>query len=363
MGKYTGNFEDLFTEDKIYSKEDHLYGFADEESKYWIHRTVFPDLVFNTNFKKNGCPMILTINEMNDYVSKGKEIKGCISLDSFYDSKDEYSKKKVLKVLEEEGLTQDDLEYQIKNKCISLFESFLENGIYVPDVYSKNITRTAEQHSVRNMHRLVGKEHFGWNGMRGRLGGVILEIPRGEQDVTIPLSHPVEIGTEYFGVTKVSKAISPEYIKGFVVRFGEEVFFIKNERFIEKSNVMEEYKDIDEEKRLYLFETEKIINSVFEKYKSSNDNNKVKQLIEELGYIKRKFLVYASLTADFKKTTRYVEMLDYISSFDKLIDYRYVRDKSKNDFINDTLEKRHYDSIKHEVDEFLSISDNKNINL
>ena len=82
MGKNTGKFDDIF---EVQSENSELEEWEqDEESSYWIHRTIAPTLYFNTNFKDNGCPMIITEQELDEYVNQGKNIKNCHSIDVFY---------------------------------------------------------------------------------------------------------------------------------------------------------------------------------------------------------------------------------------------------------------------------------------
>ena len=75
MGKYTLKLDEVIEGNSDPSLESWE---RDEASKYWIHRTMLFDyLYFNPNFKSNGCPIILTGEEVENYIKAGKEIVDC----------------------------------------------------------------------------------------------------------------------------------------------------------------------------------------------------------------------------------------------------------------------------------------------
>ena len=172
--------------------------------------------------------MIITQQELDDYISKGKNILGCTSVDVFYS--DEESKRDVLQKLSEKGVILDDFEFQLKNKLLEVFESYFLNGLYMPDAYGTALERTAHQYSIQKMERIIGKHNFGFYNYRGEINvGIILEIPlEDQQKIYEELPTPIEYGTEYYGIAKISKVVSPKFIKGMVVKFGDEVFYIQN---------------------------------------------------------------------------------------------------------------------------------------
>ncbi len=171
-----------------------------EESKYWIHRiaNTSDSLYFNSNFQNNGLPLIMSYEEANKYLSEGKEIVGMISISEIYD--DDIQKAKINEKLEASELSQDDFEMQLKEKIVSAFSSFFETGLYMPDVYGKELERTAHQYSPEKMRPIIEMKNFGFNSNSGSWGAaIILEIPLDEQNVIY------ENGTwqSYFGKWRI----------------------------------------------------------------------------------------------------------------------------------------------------------------
>lgn len=234
MGKYLGNFEDIFDEELERDSDLSPYE-QDLESKYWIHRTILPPLYFNSNYQNNDCPLVMTEEETYEYVREGKAVKENTLLSLFYS--DEGVREDILKKLAETGLTEDNLECQIREKYLDLLKSFLEKGIYMPDVYGGDLERTAHQYSVKKMKRIIGRKNFGFNDNRGDWNiGIILEIPLEEQDKILEtLETPIEYYTEYYGVAKISQVVSHKYIKGVVVKIDDKVMYIENAGF-DKAN-------------------------------------------------------------------------------------------------------------------------------
>ena len=189
------------------------------------HRSYIPPLYFNPNYQLNGCPVILTYDEIQDYHNQGKDIKGCISLDLYYEDQNE--KNKIDSIVSEE-----ELERQVIEKLNESLKSFFEKGIYMPKQYGEDLERVANQVSAHKLQKLLDRDNFGFNGNRGILNvAFILEIPQDVDNICVDLAEPIEISTEYLGRQKVTKAISPQYIKGAVFKVGNKKIFIKNPKY------------------------------------------------------------------------------------------------------------------------------------
>lgn len=236
MSKLKGKFEDIVN---ITKDDMTLEAYEqDEESVYWIHRTCMPPLYFNPNYESNGCPMILTFDEIQNYYNQGKEIKNCIALDLYYSDQEE--KNKVNSIV-----TEEELERQIIEKINNEIKSFFEKGIYMPKPYGNDIERVANQLSAHKIQRLVDKNNFGFNGYRGNTLNVafILEIPDDANNICIDLPEPIEISTEYYAIQEVTKAISPQYIKGVIFKIGNEKIYIKNPYYKGKNTELSDMLD------------------------------------------------------------------------------------------------------------------------
>lgn len=232
MSKLIGKFEDLVD---INKDDTSLEPYEqDEESVYWMHRTCIPQLYFNPNYKLNGCPMILTFDEIQDYHNQGKDIKDCIAVDLYYNDQEE--KDKVDSIVSE-----DELEKQVIERLNESLKSFFEKGIYMPNQYGEDLERVANQASAHKIQKLLDRNNFGFNGYRILNVVFILEIPQDADNICVDLAKPIEIATEYLGIQKVTKAISPEYIKGAVFKVGNKKIFIKNPKY--KNNELNDMLD------------------------------------------------------------------------------------------------------------------------
>jgi hypothetical protein len=225
MSNLIGKFEDYVDLDKDDTSLEPYE--QDEDSIYWIHRTTIPQLYFNTNYKINNCPIILTYEELQEYYNQGKEIKDCISLDVYYSIQEEKSRVDSI-------ISEEELERLVLEKINSIIKSFFERGIYMPEQYSKDIERVANQVSAHKLQKLVDKDNFGFNGYRLFNIAFILELPLDEDGVTIDLPEPIELDTAYLGTQKIPRSISPQYIKCAVFRAGNKQIYIKNPKYINK---------------------------------------------------------------------------------------------------------------------------------
>lgn len=306
MGKHKGKLEDLFEQEVIDNKYDIC---EDEDSKYWIHRTIAPTLYFNPNYLENNCPIIITQQELDEYVSSGKSIVGCTSIDAFYNY--EESRRVVIKKLSENGLSLDDFELQLKNKLLEIFKSYFSNGLYMPDVYGHDLERTAHQYSVKRMKRIIGLHNFGFNNYRGEINvGIILEIPlEDQQEIYETLPTPIEYGTEYFGIAKISKVVSPKFIKGMVVKYGDEVFYIQNLNF-QKHKMIPDKKVSEQEKELYLYHTEDLITNTLELYQQGDIsfNRLMENYLKRITDIYKMYRYYALREPGFIMSERHKEV-------------------------------------------------------
>jgi len=357
MGKYTLKMEDVIEGN---SDPDLEYWERDEESKYWIHRTMlFDTLYFNPNFKKNGCPLILTGKEMENYLKLGKEIVDCSSISVVYD--DEEVKSKVLSKLEESGLTLEDFEEHIVDKISPFFKSFFETGIYMPDVYDGELERTANQLSPERMRKIISRENFGFNGFRGDWNtAVILEIPLDEQKhILEELAEPIEYGTEYYGITKISKVVSPKYIKGIIVKFGQEVMFIKNAGFEKKKEPEDNQikKELSEEE-MYLYYTEELFNIALQRYMESElpAHKKAEEYVERVSFIESQFRKYARQTTGFVASERHRQVYEFLQS--TMIFKQFKPDTTKGNYVNMVNSQRYYTQIAKEIDLFILSTNN-----
>lgn len=349
MNEIFSSFNEIFEDEEINLDLENWE--QDEISKYWIHRTKLPLLYFNPNFKENGCPMIITQQELEQYFNQGKKIINCSSIDIFYS--DVETKSEVIKKLSENNLVEEDLEYQLKNKLIKIFQSYFTSGLYIPDVYGRDLERTAQQFSVNKMKRIINMHNFGFNNYRGEMNAaVILEIPIDEQDkIYEVLKQPIEFDTEYFGITKISKVVSPKYIKGIVVKFGPETLFIKNPNFLEKN--MEQNTKIDNlEQEQFLYHTEELFECVIEEFINSNLSNpeRINTYISKIEQIEKKFRQYAVKITGFVGSERYKQVYEYLKNIPRVS--LFVEDKTKGNGINMINAKRYYDELATKLESF-----------
>lgn len=349
MGKYTLRLDEVIEGNSDPNLESWE---RDEESKYWIHRTMlFDALYFNPNFKRNGCPLILSGEEVENYVKDGKKVVDCSSLSLFYD--DEEVRKGVLSKLAESGLSIEDFEERIIDKISPIFESFFEKGIYMPDVYDGELDRTATQLSPERMRKIIGMENFGFNGYRGNWNAaVILEIPLEEQGKILEtLQEPIEYGTEYYGITKISKVVSPRYIKGMVVKFGQETIFIKNDGFeIKKEREDNQQKTELSEEEMFLYHTEQLFNIALQKYMESElpAHKKAEEYVERVSFIEAQFRKYARQTVGFAGSERHRQVHEFLQS--AMIFKQFEPDTTKGNYINMVNAQTYYTEIAKKLD-------------
>lgn len=353
MGKYTLKLEDVIDEND--KSDPSLESWErDEESKYWIHRTMlFDALYFNPNFQKNGCPLILTEEEVENYTKAGKEIVGCSSILLFYN--DEEEKRRVLSKLEESGITQDDFEEHIIGKISPIFKSFFEKGIYMPDVYGGELERTANQLSPERMRKIISRENFGFNGNRGDWNAaVILEIPLEEQDKILEtLPEPIEYGTEYYGITKISKVVSPKYIKGMIVKFGQEVMFIKNDGFEKKKEIEDNQQKSElSEAEMFLYHTEQLFSIALQKFMESDlpAHKKAEEYVERVSFIEAQFRKYARQTVGFAGSERHRQVHEFLQN--AILFKQFEPDTTKGNYINMVNSQAYYTEIAKRLDSF-----------
>lgn len=349
MGKYTLRLDEVIEGNSDPNLESWE---RDEESKYWIHRTMLFDyLYFNPNFKRNGCPLILTGEEVENYVKAGKEIVDCSQLSLFYD--DEEVRKSILSKLAESGISLEDFEERIVDKISPNFKSFFEKGIYMPDVYGGELDRTANQLSPERMRKIIGMENFGFNGYRGNWNAaVILEIPLEEQDKVLEtLPEPIEYGTEYYGITKISKVVSPKYIKGMIVKFGQETIFIKNDGFVrEKEQEDNQQKSELSEEEMFLYHTEQLFNIALQKYMESElpAHKKAEEYVERVSFIEAQFRKYARQTVGFAGSERHRQVHEFLQS--AMIFKQFEPDTTKGNYINMVNAQTYYTEIAKTLD-------------
>lgn len=369
MAKYFGKFEDIFDKGDLNENLDLDYLDRierEEDSKYWIHRTICPTLYFNPNYNNNGCPMILTQQELEKYVEQGKKIVECTSLSVLYSDKE--TKDKVIEKLKSNNNTEEELELQIRNKLLLLYESYIDKGIYMPDVYEGKIERTASQCSAERMKKIIKMKNFGFNGYRGEWNiGIILDFPIDKKEKVLEnLSEPIKYGTEYYGETLISQVISPNYIKGIIAKFGDEVIYIKNDKYMINKNQIKEEKAENTTKstseikdKPYLYQTEQFFQKVIDEYLTSSlpASEKAKQYVERMRYIENSFKVQVSLTQGFRDSDRYKEVMEYINSLKKF--EPYVKNYRLGDYINQVNEKNYYENISNQLDEYISIMEKK----
>lgn len=350
MSKHKGKFEDLFEQEVINDTTDVI--FEDEESKYWIHRTIAPTLYFNPNYIENDCPMIITQQELDEYISSGKSVVGCTSIDVFYN--DEESKRDVIKKLSENGLSLDDLELQLKNKLLEVFKSYFSSGLYMPDVYGTDLERTAHQYSVKKMKRIIGIHNFGFNNYRGEINvGIILEIPlEDQQEIYETLPNPIEYGTEYYGIAKISKVVSPKFIKGMVVKYGDEIFYIQNPNF-QKNKMIQDEKVSEQGKELYLYHTEELLEGALQEFITSElpNDQRCKQYIERVAAIEKIYRKYATSVPGFTGSERFKQIYEYLKIIPRFS--LYEQDPTKGDFINMQKEKMYYSEIVNQITSYV----------
>lgn len=350
MSKYLGSIEELIDVDA--KSDDTLESWEqNEESEYWIHRTsISSSLYFNTNFQRNDCPLIISEQEAEQYIKDGKEIKGIIQINEFYN--DAEQKLKVINKLQESGLSLEDFESQLRDKVSSTFKSFFEIGLYMPDVYGGNLERTAHQYSPEKIRKIINAENFGFNNYRGGWdAAIILEIPVEDQSKVLEeLPEPIESGSEYYGLVKISQVVSPKYIKGLVVKFGNQTIFIKNDKFISKEKIENSQTFETAEAELFLYQTEQLFDSALQEYFSSElpSIEKTKQYISRVALIEKAFRKYAVKTTGFIGTERYKKVQDFIKTFPRFLPYVY--DETKGDFINQQNEKNYYMQIASQLD-------------
>lgn len=351
MGKYTLKLDEVIEGNSDPSLESWE---RDEASKYWIHRTMLFDyLYFNPNFKSNGCPIILTGEEVENYIKAGKEIIDCSTLSLFYD--DEEVRNSILSKLSESGLTAEDFEELIVDKISPLFKSFFEKGIYMPDVYGGELERTANQLSPERMRKIIGMENFGFNGYRGNWNAaIILEIPLEEQDEILEtLPEPIEYGTEYYGITRISKVVSPKYIKGMVVKFGQETIFIRNDGFQEKKEKADTHEKSElSEEEMFLYHTEQLFNIALQKYMESElpAYKKAEEYVERISFIESQFRKYARQAVGFAGSERHRHVHEFLQS--AMIFKQFEPDPTKGNYINMVNSQAYYSEIARKLDSF-----------
>jgi len=349
MGKYTLKLDEVIEGNSDPSLESWE---RDEASKYWIHRTMLFDyLYFNPNFKSNGCPIILTGEEVENYIKAGKEIVDCSTLSLFYD--DEEVRNSILSKLSESGLTAEDFEERIISKISPLFKSFFEKGIYMPDVYGGELDRTANQFSPERMRKIISMENFGFNGYRGNWNAaIILEIPLEEQEEILEtLPEPIEYGTEYYGITKISKVVSPKYIKGMIVKFGQETIFIKNDGFERKKEQEDNQQESElSEQQMFLYNTEQLFNVALQKYMESElpAHKKAEEYVERVSFIVNQYRKYARQTNGFPCSERHKQVSSFLQN--ALLFKPFEPDATKGNYINMVNAQTYYTEIAKKLD-------------
>ena len=76
-----------------------------------------------------------------------------------------------------------------------------------------------------------------------------------------------------------------------------------------------------------------------------------------MRYIENSFKVQVSLTQGFRDSDRYKEVMEYINSLKKF--EPYVKNYRLGDYIIQVNEKKYYENISKQLDEYVSIMEEK----
>jgi len=104
---------------------------------------------------------------------------------------------------------------------------------------------------------------------------------------------------------------------------------------------------------IYLFQTERLIDTALEEFTNSTLTNKERAIIyiTKVSEISRKFEVYSKLLANFRTTPRYLEVQEYLKNIPMF--RLYEEDSTKGNGINKILENRYYDVVSNQISSFV----------
>lgn len=121
----------------------------------------------------------------------------------------------------------------------------------------------------------------------------------------------------------------------------------------------EKIKNNEAENELYLYQTERLFDSVFSEYLKSNKPNyeKAEEYVKRVNYIEKEFRNATRTTTWFAGSNRYKQVIEYIKKIPMFEEFK--KDEKLGDYINQVNEKKYYENISNQLDEYVSIMEEK----